>query len=176
MCAHLTKTCCTPHSCPSAEPLAALETAPLRYIMQKPMIFFRHDTAMAVMGAGTLLSNRLAMASALSSAGKFHSLFSMVMGRGVSGGTIMRRAYRLLRVSGMPARSQSIASAWLLLCECGRPCATHPSWNSAPSRSPKHRLVTCSYESPKPTAHSHQPTTMGRSNKGSSLRLGLPHC
>ena len=63
----------------------------------------------------TLLSRRAAVASALSSAGRSQSLFSMVMGRGVSGGTIMRRAYWLLRVSGMPARSQSIARAWLLL-------------------------------------------------------------
>ena len=83
------------------------------------------------MGTRTLLSKRLAVASALSSAGRFHSLFIMVMGRGVSGGTTIRRAYRLLRVSGMPARSQSIASAWLLLCECGRPCAEH-KFASAP--------------------------------------------
>ncbi len=70
----------------------------------------------------TLDSKRAAVASALPSDGRFHSRFSMVMGRGVSGATTMRRAYRLRSSSEMPARSQSMASPWLLLCKCGRLC------------------------------------------------------
>ena len=37
----------------------------------------------------------------------------------------MRRAYRLRRSSGRPARSHSMARAWLLLCVWGKPCQAH---------------------------------------------------
>ena len=49
----------------------------------------------------------------------------------------MRRAYRLRSSSGRPARSHSMARAWLLLCVWGKPCQVH--CNCHDCRSPERR-------------------------------------
>ena len=92
----------------------------------KPVILQHHAIGTkSAATSHTFCSKRLAVASALSSASRFQRRLSMVMGRGVSGGTTMRRAYRLRRSSGRPARSHSMARAWLLLCVWGIPCQAH---------------------------------------------------